>query len=86
MLKETDPKLVQFELDLYWVARSGQDAVKLFQEYPGRFPLWHVKDMDKANPQINTEVGNGSIDFKKIFENAKLAGLEYPFLNRRTSL
>ena len=82
MLKETDPKLVQFELDLYWIVRSGHDPVKLFNENPGRFPLWHVKDMDKANPKINTEVGSGSIDFKKIFENAKLAGLEYPFLEQ----
>ncbi|MEJ5964347.1 sugar phosphate isomerase/epimerase family protein [Pedobacter immunditicola] len=82
MLKETDPKLVQFELDLYWVARSGQDAVKLFKENPGRFPLWHIKDMDKANPEINTEVGSGSIDYKKIFESAQLAGLEYPFLEQ----
>jgi len=82
MLKETDPKLVHFELDLYWVVRSGHDPVKLFNENPGRFPLWHVKDMDKANPGINTEVGSGSIDFKKIFENAKLAGLEHPFLEQ----
>jgi sugar phosphate isomerase/epimerase len=82
LLKETDPKLVQFELDLYWAFRSGQSPVKLFTENPGRFPLWHIKDMDKANPKINTEVGTGSIDFKKVFESAKLAGLEYPFLEQ----
>lgn len=82
MLKETDPNLVQFELDLYWIYRSGQDPVKLFTENPGRFPLWHVKDMDKVNPKINTEVGSGSIDFKKLFESTKLAGLQYPFLEQ----
>lgn len=82
MLKETDPKLVQFEIDLYWVVRAGHDPIQLFKENPGRFPLWHVKDMDKAKPTINTEVGSGSIDFKKIFDNAKIAGLEYPFLEQ----
>jgi sugar phosphate isomerase/epimerase len=82
MLKETDPNLVKFELDLYWVMRSGNDPKKLFTENPGRFPMWHVKDMDKADEALNTEVGTGSIDFKKIFEDAKLAGLEYPFLEQ----
>lgn len=82
LLKETDPNLVKFELDLYWVVRSGNDSKKLFTEHPGRFPMWHVKDMDKADEKLNTEVGTGSIDFKKIFEDAKLAGLEYPFLEQ----
>jgi sugar phosphate isomerase/epimerase len=76
-LKETDPKAVEFELDLYWVVRSGNDPVKLFQENPGRFTMWHVKDMDKANHTINTEVGSGTIDFKTIYKNAKLAGLKH---------
>ncbi|WP_432713357.1 TIM barrel protein [Pedobacter sp.] len=82
MLKETDPKLVQFEIDLYWIFRSGNDPLKLFTEYPGRFPMWHVKDMDKVNPKINTEVGSGSINFQKVFESTKLAGLKYPFLEQ----
>jgi len=77
LLKETDPAAVKFELDLYWVVRSGNDPVKLFTDHPGRFPMWHVKDMDKANNTINTEVGSGTIDFKKIYANAKLAGLEH---------
>ncbi|MET3114242.1 sugar phosphate isomerase/epimerase [Pedobacter sp. CG_S7] len=82
MLKETDPKLVHFEIDLYWVVRAGHDPIAMFKENPGRFPLWHVKDMDKAKPTINTEIGSGSIDFKRIFDNAKIAGLEYPFLEQ----
>ena len=82
LLSETDPKLVQFVLDLYWVVRSGNDAQKLFTENPGRFPMWHIKDMDKADQKLNTEIGTGSIDFKKIFASAKLAGLEYPFLEQ----
>ena len=66
LLKGTDPDAVQFEMDLYWVVRSGNDPVKLFTEYPGRFPMWHVKDMDKVDNTINTEVGTGTIDFKTL--------------------
>ncbi len=82
MLKETDPALVDFELDLYWVVRAGQDPIKLMQAHPKRFPLWHVKDMDKAKPELNTEVGAGSIDFKKIFAYATVAGLKHPFVEQ----
>jgi len=85
LLKETDPKLVQFEMDLYWVVRSGNDPVKLFEEHSGRFPMWHVKDMDKADPSHNTEVGNGSIDFKEIFKHSKLAGLKHAFLEQENN-
>lgn len=77
LLKETDPKDVQFEMDLYWVVRSGYDPAKLFAAHPGRFPMWHVKDMDKADHTINTEVGSGTIDFKAIYRHAKLAGLKH---------
>nr|WP_199076009.1 sugar phosphate isomerase/epimerase [Pedobacter sp. ASV19] len=85
LLKETDPRLVQFEMDLYWVVRSGNDPVKLFEEHSGRFPMWHVKDMDKADPSHNTEVGNGSIDFKEIFKHSKLAGLKHAFLEQENN-
>ena len=82
MLKETDPKLVDFELDLYWVVRAGQDPVRLMQAHPRRFPLWHVKDMDKAKPALNTEVGAGSVDFRKIFAQARTAGLQHIFVEQ----
>ena len=77
LLKETDPKLVQFEMDIYWVVRSGNDPVKLFTDHPGRFPMWHVKDMDKTDNTINTEVGSGTINFKNLYASAKLAGLQH---------
>jgi sugar phosphate isomerase/epimerase len=77
LLQGTDPKSVQFELDLYWVVRSGKDPIKLFTDHPGRFPMWHVKDMDKKDNTINTEIGTGTIDFKSIYKDAKLAGLEH---------
>ncbi|WP_048903756.1 sugar phosphate isomerase/epimerase [Pedobacter sp. V48] len=77
LLQETDKKNVQFEMDLYWVVRSGNDPLALFAKHPGRFVMWHVKDMDKANNTINTEVGTGKIDFKSIYKHAKESGLKH---------
>lgn len=84
-LTETDKKLVNFELDLYWAVRSGNDPLALFKKYPGRFPMWHVKDMDKAKPEWNTEIGKGSIDFKSIFAQAKLSGMKNFFVEHETN-
>jgi sugar phosphate isomerase/epimerase len=77
LLKETDPSLVSFEMDLYWVVRAGQDPIKWFEKYPGRFAMVHVKDMDKQDRKLNTEVGKGDINFKQIFAKAKLAGIKH---------
>ncbi|WP_131535670.1 sugar phosphate isomerase/epimerase family protein [Pedobacter nototheniae] len=85
LLKNTDKNLVDFELDLYWVVRSGNDPIKLFKENPGRFTMWHVKDMDKTNPALNAEVGTGSIDFKTIFADAKLSGMKHFFVEHETN-
>lgn len=82
ILAQTDRDLVNMELDLYWAAKSGNDPVALFEKYPGRFPLWHVKDMDRTEKQFFTEVGNGSIDFKRIFAKADLAGMKYYFVEQ----
>jgi sugar phosphate isomerase/epimerase len=82
LLKETDPALVDFEMDIYWVVRAGQDPIKLMQAHPKRFPLWHVKDMDKAKPELNTEVGSGSIDYRKIMAYASTAGLKHPVMEQ----
>jgi sugar phosphate isomerase/epimerase len=85
LLKETDKSLVHFELDLYWVVRSGNDPIKLFKENKGRFAMWHVKDMSKTNPAENTEIGSGSIDFKVIFKEAKQSGLKYFFVEQENN-
>lgn len=77
MLNGTDKNLISFEMDLYWVMRSGNDPVALFNKYPGRFVMWHVKDMDKANHALNTEIGTGTIDFKNIYKHARQSGLEH---------
>ncbi len=82
LLNDTDKDLVKMELDLYWVTKAGRDPFDLFNKYPGRFPLWHVKDMDKTSEKSFTEVGNGSIDFKKIFTQADKAGMKYFFVEQ----
>ncbi|OYX86455.1 MAG: xylose isomerase [Flavobacteriales bacterium 32-34-25] len=82
LLEGTKPELVDFEMDIYWVINAGYDPIQLFKRYPNRFSLWHVKDMDKSNSSKNTEIGNGSIDFKIIFKSEKLAGMKYAFMEQ----
>lgn len=82
LLKETDPATVSFELDLFWAINAGLDPIQLFKQNPGRYKMWHVKDMDKSNRNVFTEVGTGSIDFKPIFAEAKLAGLTHIFVEQ----
>ncbi len=82
ILMNTDKNLVKMEVDLYWITKAGQDPIALFKEHPGRFPLWHVKDMDKTAAKDFTEVGNGVIDFKKIFKYKSLAGMKYFFVEQ----
>lgn len=77
LLNNTDKDLVKMEMDIYWVVKAGYDPIELFKKHPGRFHLWHVKDMDKADRTKNTEVGNGTVDFKTIFANAKLSGVKH---------
>lgn len=82
ILAETDPNLVKLELDLYWAVRSSQKPHDLFSRQPGRFPIWHVKDMNKANPDLHEVVGDGSIDFKAIWADAALSGLKHIFVEQ----
>lgn len=82
LLDNTDHDLVKFETDLYWLTRAGQDPVKLFNAHPGRFPLWHLKDMDNTPAKSFASVGSGVIDFKAIFAARKVAGMKYFFVEQ----
>lgn len=86
LLNNTDPKFVKFEMDLYWVAYADQNPVDWFKKYPGRFPMWHIKDMEAATvaaPKGQTcPVGEGIINWKEIFAAKKIAGLEYTFVEQ----
>ncbi|WP_374949111.1 sugar phosphate isomerase/epimerase family protein [Mucilaginibacter sp.] len=78
-LTETDPKLVKMELDLAWAVKAGKNPVDMFKAHPGRFPLWHVKDLDASRENI-LPVGSGTIDFKPIFAAANIAGMQNFFV------
>ncbi|SMP17100.1 Sugar phosphate isomerase/epimerase [Muriicola jejuensis] len=75
MLENTDPEIVNFQMDLYWVTRAGADPVAYFEKYPGRFKIWHVKDMDDQGRFA--PVGKGTIDFKRILDKKDLSGMKY---------
>ncbi|RYF18020.1 MAG: twin-arginine translocation signal domain-containing protein [Flavobacteriales bacterium] len=79
LLKETDAKLVGFELDIFWAVNAGLNPVDMFKKNPGRYKMFHVKDMDKQDKAVFAEVGSGRIDFKSIFAESKMAGLDYIF-------
>jgi sugar phosphate isomerase/epimerase len=81
LLTNTDPKLVKMELDLGWVIVTGNDPVAYFNKYPGRFPLWHLKDMDRAK-QESTEFGKGNINIKQMLQNMKKSGVKYFFVEQ----
>ncbi|MFA6083795.1 sugar phosphate isomerase/epimerase family protein [Mucilaginibacter sp.] len=81
ILSNTDKDLVKMELDLGWATKAGQDPKELFKQHPGRFPLWHAKDMDKIN-KAPAEVGTGIVDFKSAFDHAKDAGMKYFFVEQ----
>lgn len=85
MTNSTDKDLVKWELDLYWTVYAGLDPVQLFESLKGRIPMWHVKDMNKFNRSQNTEIGNGSIDWKRIFKAAKTSGLKHFFVEQENN-
>ena len=70
---------MKMELDLAWATKGGKDPVELFKQHPGRFPLWHVKDLD-AKRETVLPVGEGTIDYKRIFDAASTAGMKHFFV------
>jgi sugar phosphate isomerase/epimerase len=86
-MKELDPELVTMEIDFYWATKAGQDPVEMFKKYPGRFQLFHMKDMSTKQAPFFTiikddisPVGAGLIDFKRILAAKKIAGMKYLFV------
>jgi sugar phosphate isomerase/epimerase len=90
LVEETDPALVTMQLDLVWTYIAGVDPIALFKAHPGRFELWHIKDvfgLRTVNPSLGPNarvssmalvpVGTGHIDFKPVFAQASLAGLKH---------
>lgn len=81
LLDNTDAKLVTMELDLGWVVISGNDPLAYFNKYPGRFPLWHLKDMD-ASKKESTEFGKGQVKIVEMLQNAKKSGVKHIFVEQ----
>ena len=82
ILSETDPSLVKLQLDMYWVRHSSDyTPQELIDRQPGRFVMWHIKDMDKVTRDY-TELGNGSIDYQKLLPDPVTSGLEYYYIEQ----
>src|SRR6266404_5122423 len=85
LMAETNPKFVNYEMDIFWIVHPGQDPVKLLEKYHGRWKLMHLKDMKKGTPTGlltgHTEVtndaalGTGQMDLPAILRAAKKAGV-----------
>lgn len=75
LLENCNPEFVNFQMDLYWVTKAGADPLAYFEKYPGRFKIWHVKDMDEQGRFA--PVGNGTIDFDRILAQKELSGMKY---------
>jgi sugar phosphate isomerase/epimerase len=82
LMNHTDPKLVQCEMDIYWVKKGGADPLEVLKKYTGRIPILHVKDMAPGPDQDFMCPGSGIIDFKSIFREAKEQGIKHYFVER----
>jgi sugar phosphate isomerase/epimerase len=86
-MPEMDADLITMEIDLFWASKAGQDPVEMFKKYPGRFQLFHLKDMSTHEaPFFDVikddvcSVGEGVIDFKRILDAKETAGMKYHFV------
>ena len=92
-LKELDKDLVTMEIDLFWVTKAGQNPVEIFKKYPGRFQLFHLKDMFTSQPPFYTTtgvddfapVGAGVVNFKEILAAKDIAGMKYMIVEQDKS-
>ncbi len=94
MLTHCRPQLLQMEMDIFWVTYAGADPLHYWRKYPGRFPLLHIKDLRKGvhiNPRVGppangpnpfAPVGQGRIDWPKIFAHVKEAGVKHIYVEQ----
>ena len=81
LMDYTEPELVHMELDLGWVIVAGKKPLDYFKKYPGRFPLWHLKDMDMTKKE-STEFGKGALDIKTMMQNQEASGVKHIFIEQ----
>ncbi len=94
LLENCTEKLLKMEMDIFWVRYAGADPLTYWKKYPGRFPLLHIKDIRKGvtihhqenpsprGPNPFAPVGQGTINWKRIFENVDLAGAKYIYVEQ----
>jgi sugar phosphate isomerase/epimerase len=98
LLAETDPSLVAMELDIGWATAAGEDPLALFRKAPGRFEVWHVKDIaglaglralrkqeERQRAARIVPLGEGEIDYRPIFAQAQLAGMKHFYVEQDTA-
>jgi sugar phosphate isomerase/epimerase len=95
LMKETNPKFVHYEMDVFWIVFPGQDPVKLLEKYGSRWELMHLKDMKKGTPtgsltggtDVNNDValGAGQIDLAAVLRTAKKTGVKWYFIEDESS-
>ncbi len=95
LFSQTDPKLVSYEMDIFWIVYPGQDPVQLFQKYGKRWELVHLKDMKKGTPtgptapwpdvEADVALGAGQIDMPAVLRAAKKAGVKWYFIEDESS-
>lgn len=82
ILNETDASLVKLQMDMFWVMHSSKLSPKeLIAKYPGRYVMWHIKDMDKVTRDY-TELGKGSINYAEILPDPIGSGLKFYYLEQ----
>ena len=82
VIANTDPSLVSFEVDLYWVYKAGTDPLRFVEKNAGRISLVHLKDSTPAPAKNMADVGAGVIEFGKILSAAQRAGVKYAYVER----
>lgn len=89
LVKNTDPRYVNFEMDVFWVKHPGQDPVVLLKKYPKRFPMLHLKDRQPGTPgnqnghadeETNVVLGKGDVGITAIMKQAKKNGVKHYFI------
>jgi sugar phosphate isomerase/epimerase len=94
IIRETDPALVSFEMDVLWTWLPGVDPAALIRQYPGRFRLMHIKDMKPGIPrgslagglpaEQQAVIGEGQVNWSALMAAAQRDGLEYYYLEDET--
>lgn len=81
LMDNTQKELVHMELDLGWVVVAGKDPLHYFEKYQGRFPLWHLKDMN-MHEKVSTEFGKGVLDIDLMLKNKELSGVKHIYIEQ----